>query len=174
LDATATLRALAAAELTKDNAIYQVHLNTAGALAAELAHLKWDVLDDLAARADETGQHEATAIIDRLRDAARRDEHAIALAPRLREADRAALDLVIRWTRKQEPTRTQPDPGTAPRPDQVGQTPERDVRSDATKHPRHAHRVRGRDIADVVAKIRAEANASPDAEFEITWQVVES
>jgi len=174
LDATATLRELAAAELTKDNAIYQVHLNTAGSLAAELGRLKWDVLDDMATRTDHTGQPEAAAIINRLRDAARRDEHAIALAPQLREADKAALDLVIRWTRKQEPTSAAPDRGSVPGLDQVDQSTERDVSSGASKRPRQALRVRGRDVADVLAKIQAEAAASPDAEFEIAWRVVES
>jgi hypothetical protein len=158
-DATAVLRELADADLPRDNAIYQVHMTSAGALATALEGLNWTVLDDIAARADDAGQPEAATVVAGLRDAARRDEHAIALAPQLGEADRAALALVMQWTRK-------PDSDSE-------RTGKSDAGQDRGPRRRPARWVRGRDIAAVLAEIHADAEANPDAEFEITWQVVE-
>jgi hypothetical protein len=177
-DATTVLRELAGAELARDNAIYQVHAEGAGALADALARLNWTVLDDIAARADNSGQPDAAAIIGRLRDAARRDEHAVRLAPALAEADRDALTLLRRWSRTPAPTGLNPDP--APGPDETagsgsGQRPGPVLdpgRAGAGPRPRPAFKGRGRDVAAELAKINAAAEASPDAEFEITWRIV--
>jgi hypothetical protein len=210
-DATTVLRELAAADLARDNAIYQVHLDRAGQLAATLRDLRWDALDDMAARTDADGQPEAAAIIGRLRDAAGRDEHAVRLAPTLDEADRAAFALIRAWSRTAAPDRApgsadgmQPggshgarsmSPGVSagmrdirPGGSSAGalttQGPEAESRSGlgtgpdpgAGALPRPAFRGRGRDVvaalADIQAEIQAAADASPDAEFEITWRIV--
>ena len=49
-DATETVRVLAAAELPRENAIYQAHLDSAEVLTAALRDVNWQVLDDLARR----------------------------------------------------------------------------------------------------------------------------
>ena len=93
-------------DLPRENAIYAAHLKEAASLTAVLRGRNWQVLDDLAVRADDDarasddGRAEAVAIITALRAAARRDEHEAPLAAPLRDADRAALNLMMQWAAK--------------------------------------------------------------------------
>ena len=109
--ATRTLRVLAGAELDKDNAIYAAHLAAADELAAVLRGLTWQLLDDFAAGDDD---QDAAAILAELRQAARHEELEVSLAGPLREAERAALELVRTRTRKplrlDRPSRQEPGP----------------------------------------------------------------
>ena len=156
-DATVTLRELASANLPRENTIYEVHLSSAGKLADALRGRNWQVLDDIAARADSDGHQDAVAIVSALREVARRDEHEAPLADPLLAADRAALNLVMEWTRKTEPS-------AAPRPEP------RASGSVPVAHP--ITRVHARDVPALVEKICEAADANRDAEFEIFWRIV--
>ncbi len=146
-DPTANLRVLAAADLPRENAIYQAHIESAAELTGELRGLNWRVLDEFAMSGDPQG----AAILAPLRDAARRDEHEIQLARPLRRADSEALDLVL--SRQREPAPA-PIPIPAPAP---GAT---------------SRRVLAGEVPSVVEEICDAADANQDAEFEITWRVV--
>ena len=78
--------------MPRENAIYRAHLASAGSLATELRGRNWTVLDELSALAATGNDPAAGQILDVLRTAARRDEHEMALAAPLRQADQAALD----------------------------------------------------------------------------------
>jgi hypothetical protein len=154
-DPTVTLRLLAAAELPRDTAIYRAHLATAASLAGELPRRNWAVLDDLAGRADSGADTEAAAIFDQLRRAARCDEHEVALAAPLRQADDAALALIMsRSAKPAVPPPDDPPPPSRPSPSMM------------------SRRVQAGGVPAVMAEIRAAADAHPDAELEITWRVV--
>ena len=167
--ATRTLRVLAGAELDKDNAIYAAHLAAAGELAAVLRGLTWQLLDDFAAGDDD---QDAAAILAELRQAARHEELEVSLAGPLREAERAALELVRTRTRKplriDRPSRQEPGPrldhaigqrpGAEPGPQWPDSSP--------------GTRVHARDVAGLVKTICEAADANPEAEFEISWRIV--
>ena len=102
-DDTQTVRVLAAADLQKDNAFYYAHLDSAERLTAALRQVNWQVLEDLAAAGDDVDQ---ALIISALRQAARRDEHEIALAAPLRKAGDEAIALLRQRARKPAPIRS--------------------------------------------------------------------
>ena len=91
-----------------------------------------------------------------LRTAARRDEHEMALATPLRQADQAALDLLM--------SRTKSSGGDSDRDDGSGQPP-RPGRV-------FSRRVPANKVPTVVEEICDAADANREAEFEITWRVV--
>jgi hypothetical protein len=155
-DPTATLRALASAELPRENAIYQAHLASAGPLATELRGRNWTVLDELSALAATGNDPAASQILDVLRTAARRDEHEMALAAPLRQADQAALTLIMSRSK-------------GPGGDSGG-----DGGSDKRTRPERTYtrRVPADKVAAVVEEICDAADANREAEFEITWRVV--
>jgi len=163
--ATQALRVLASADLGKDNGIYAAHLAEADELVTVLRGLTWQFLDDFAAGDDD---QDATAILAGLRQAARHEELEVSLAGPLRNAERAALELVRTRTRKpprpDRPSGQEPglrlDHATGPAPGQRG--------LDSPSAPR----VPARDVPALVATIRAAAEANPEAEFEITWRIV--
>ena len=155
-DPTATLRALAAAELPRENAIYRAHLASAGSLANELRSRNWKLLDELSALAASGDDPAAEGIMAGLRTAARRDEHEMALATPLRQADQAALDLLM--------SRTKSSGGDSDRDDGSGQPP-RPGRV-------FSRRVPANKVPTVVEEICDAADANREAEFEITWRVV--
>ena len=99
-DDTQTVRVLAAADLQKDNAFYYAHLDSAERLTAALRQVNWQVLEDLAAAGDDVDQ---ALIISALRQAARRDEHEMALAAPLRKAGDDAIALLRQRARKPAP-----------------------------------------------------------------------
>jgi hypothetical protein len=170
-DATTVVRELAA-ELPRENAIYLAHLESAELLVGVLRERNWRVLDDIAARADEQGQEQASAVIEPLRRAARHDEHELRLAGPLRTADKAALDLMMEWTRHSALT-VVPEFGSAVRLES-GQ-PALTVRPvfGTTVRRQEPVRVAARDVPALLEEIRELAAAHPDADFEITWQVID-
>jgi len=99
-DDTQTVRVLAAADLAKDNAFYYAHLDRAEQLTTALRQVNWQVLDDFAAAGDDVDQD---LIISALRQAARRDEHEMALAAPLRKAGDEAIALLRQRARKPVP-----------------------------------------------------------------------
>jgi hypothetical protein len=120
-DDTETLRVLAKAELSRDNAFYQAHTDNAEVVTQVLRTANWDVLDSLAAGEADA---DAAAIVSALRQAARHDEHEVALSGPLKTAARDALALVM--TRAQQASsQAQPPPvipGTAQAADNDGGT----------------------------------------------------
>jgi hypothetical protein len=149
---TQTLRLLADAKLTRENAIYVAHLGSASDVAAELSRRNWKVLDEFASRAGSGDDPQAAAIMSALREAARRDEHEMPLAEPLRRADQAALDLVMSRTKAPVPQTPVPEPAPAPRTT--------------------TRRVPAAKVLDVVEEICDAADANTGAVFEITWRVV--
>jgi hypothetical protein len=171
-DPTQILRVLADTKLPRENAIYRAHLETAGALALTIRDRNWQVLDDLAARADTGDDPQAAEIVAALRQAARRDEHETALAGPLRKADKDALELMMARTRATAPA--PPAPVSPPSLSEAGvsvpswQSPRREIPADPASNA-----IPARDVAAALEKIRAAADANPDAEFEITWRIVD-
>ncbi|MGH3221200.1 MAG: phage resistance protein, partial [Streptosporangiaceae bacterium] len=154
-DPTATLRLLASAELPRENAIYAAHLRAAATLTGELRSRNWTVLDDLAACAASGDDTDAAAIFGPLQAAACHDEHEVSLADQLRQADHAALDLIMSRTKASTQKVSAP-------PAAVPTTPKGMV----------TRRVPATKVASVAAEICEAANENQGAEFEITWRVV--
>ncbi len=168
-DSTALLRTLAGVGLPREGAIYRASLDGARTLADALGGVRWQILDQLPGLAREgegpQAAEAAATILDELRNAARRDEHEVALAGPLARAERAAIDLIIARPRGQQ----RPDDDTNQPADQTpngfsGQIPH--------KYRVTTRRVPAREVPAVVEEIRVEADANQDAEFEITWRVV--
>jgi hypothetical protein len=155
-DPTATLRTLAAAGLPRENAIERAHLASAGSLATELRGRNWKLLDELAALAATGNDPAADEILTGLRIAARCDEHEMALATPLRQADQAALDLIM--------SRSKGPDGDADGTGGSGKRPGPDRLQ--------SRRVSADKVPAVVEEICDAADANRDAEFEITWRVV--
>ena len=181
-DPTQTVRLLADAELSRENAIYSAHLSTAGSLAEALKERNWAMLDELAARVDLGDDPEAAEILEALRRAARRDEHETELIRPLRAADRDALALVMSRTRPgtsgsvggDSAGQSGPGPDSQPRSFVAAgvtvptwQTSGAEIQAACSPVRIHA-----RDVPAEVQKIRAAAEANPEAEFEITWRIV--
>ena len=175
-DDTQTVRVLAAAELTKENAFYFAHLDTADRVAPALRNATWHVLEDLAAT---SGDVEADRIIGALRQAARRDEHAASLAAPLRKASDDAISLLRERARRREPVAPPGEPvagvtpGTVTGP-AVTAVPGSVVPSaDEGTHtpPPAGDRIRAKEVAAYVMKIIESAEEHPDAEFEISWRI---
>jgi hypothetical protein len=146
-DPTANLRVLAAADLPRENAIYKAHIDSAAALTSDLRGRNWRVLDEFPV----TGDPQGSEILAPLREAARHDEHEIALGGPLRRADKDALDLVLSRQRTADPA---PDPVPPPIPGA------------------NTRRIHASEVPSVVEEICDAADANQDAEFEIIWRVV--
>jgi hypothetical protein len=175
-DDTQTARVLAAAELTKESAFYSAHLGSAEPLTSALRMVNWHVLDDLATA---TGDAEAGLIVEMLRQAARRDEHATALTGPLRKAGEDAITLIRERARTRDPVAPPAGPtgvvGPATVPGATTTTVPGTVVAPADDvPPAPAARVRARDVAAFVMEICEVAEENLDAEFEISWRVVES
>ena len=170
---TAVIRELATG-LPRDNAIYYAHLQSARALAGKLRDLRWQVLDEIAVRADEQDQAQANAVIAPLRKAARHDEHEQPLAEPLRIADKAALDLVLEWNRTGPsalPVDVQFVSEAGSMPGHSALTVQPDM-GGAGRHQEPA-RVAAKDVPALLEEIRQQAASHPDADFEITWRVID-
>jgi hypothetical protein len=215
-DSTAALRALAAADLPRENAIYRAHAATAERLVDAFRAVNWPVLDDLAVSSSATlpgaAEHENSAaadpeaaeIISRLRAAVRRDEHEVALAGPLRAASEAALGLLrARAAAAGRPTAVRGHPaavrgtsagsglpavsGTAAVAANTGTpglieagvaVPEWESRPGAvTGSPQGTAvpvtRISAADVPALLDEIRAAAAGQPDAEFEISWRILD-
>ncbi len=99
------------------------------------------------------------------------------LAAPLRTADKAALDLMMEWTRQAALTVT-PEFGSEARRESshsaLTVTPEfgGPELGSRVRRPESA-RVAARDVPALLDQIRELAAAQPDADFEITWQVID-
>jgi hypothetical protein len=166
-DPTETLRVLAGADLPKENAFYKAHLKSAADVTTKLRTANWKVLDQFAAS---DGDAKASAIMSVLHEAARRDEHEVALAARLHEADRDAIALAM--DRMRPPTANPPvtDPPLISRP--VEEPPTVPPRADEPE--RHVEQVRAERVAGLMDRICQIADEHPGATFEITWRIVEN
>jgi len=142
-DDTSLLRALAAAELPHASEIYRASLESATALGAVLGSVRWQILESVAARADEP----AKVIMERLRGVAHHDEHAAPLAPALQQAERDAIALIS------APTPPEPQPEPPP-----GQTVVRGSRQ-----------VRVSEVDDVLREIAEAAARIPAGTIELSW-----
>lgn len=164
-DPTASLRALAGLDLPREYEIYRASLAAAGAVTRALGEVRWQVLDQLPPLAADGGDQAepARAILDALRSAARHDEHEVPLARRLADAERDALALLIE---------AQPAPPRPAPPQPTPQPPTTADRPGAGPAAGTARRVPAGDVPKVVEELCEDADAYPDATFEITWRVV--
>jgi hypothetical protein len=151
-DDTQTVRVLAAADLRKDNAFFYAHLDGAERLTTALRQVNWAVLGDLAA----TDGDLERALISGLRLAAEREDAIALLRERARQPTPPPVPII------DVPPVVLPDP-TAVVVD----------RDPVSLPPQPGNRVRARDVPAFVNKICDEAEDHPDAEFEISWRIVE-
>ena len=142
-ESTALIRALAAADLPRENAIYRAHLDNARKVTTGINATRWQVLDRLATVTDGENAAAAQTLLGELRSAARHDEHEVGLAEALQQVEQRATALFLDAAGK-------PKPGPATQ----------------------VRRARGAKVLDVLEEIRTAADASPDVEFEITWRAV--
>ena len=156
-ESTALIRALAAADLPRESAIYRSHLDNARKVTTGINATRWQVLDRLATVTDGENVTAAQTLLGELRSAARHDEHEVGLAETLQQVEQRATALFLDAASKREP---QPD-GKDDHEQKPGPGPATQVR-----------RARGANVLDVVEEICTAADASPDVEFEITWRVV--
>ena len=159
-ESTALIRALAAADLPRENAIYRAHLDSARKVTTGINATRWQVLDRLATVTDGENAAAAQTLLGELRSAARHDEHEVGLAETLQQVEQRAIALFLDVPPKREPQRDDKDDE-----DDQEQKPEQDPAS-------QVRRARGAKVLDVVEEICTAADASPDVEFEITWRVV--
>jgi hypothetical protein len=171
-DPTETVRVLAGFELPRETAFYQAHLASAETVTIALRTTDWDVLNRLAATEDDDA--EAAAIISVLRQAARHDEHEVALGEPLRKAGREAIALLMSRARPVPVTphvvTPPPVPPTGKALHLVPPTAVTPVPPVATLPP--GKRLKASDIARFVEKICEAADENPEAEFEISWRIV--
>jgi hypothetical protein len=156
-DATKVVRALATAALPREGAIYRASLHGADEVGSALSMVAWRIVDQLPVLAEGTGPQaeRARTLLDRLRDAARHDEHQVPLKDVLNEVDRAAIDLIIEPIPKPRPPRPEPEPEPGPDPT---------VRT-----------VTAAQVAAAIEELRTEASfQSEDTVYEITWRIVSS
>ena len=156
-ESTALIRALAAADLPRESAIYRAHLDNARKVTTGINATRWQVLDRLATVTDGENAAAAQTLLGELRSAARHDEHEVGLAETLQQVEQRATALFLDAASKREP---QPDGK-----DDHEQKPELGPAV-------QVRRARGAKVLDVVEEICTAADASPDVEFEITWRVV--
>jgi len=154
-DPTATLRTIAAAALPRENAIYRAHLASAASLTNEFKGRNWKLLDELSALAASGNDPAADGTLAGLRTAARRDEHEMPLAVPLRQADQAALDLIMSRSKGPGGDSGGDDGSGKPKPART-----------------FSRRVPADKVPAVVEEICDAADANREAEFEITWRVV--
>lgn len=169
-DSTALLRALASAELPRENAIYRTHLETARTLTAELNGIRWRVFDRIPGIAEGHGATVADTIPDELRNAARHDEHEVGLVEPLRRAEQAAIELFV----NAEPKPAYPA-GKPERPQEPAQaTPgtRESLPGALSSGLAVTRRVPAWNVPEVVEELCDAADGHQDAEFEITWRIV--
>ncbi|MCX9191369.1 phage resistance protein [Carbonactinospora thermoautotrophica] len=164
-DHTELLRALAAADLPRPGEVYRVSLEAARSLVAAMGNVRWELLEGLAEDAA-TGDGQARVILDRLSDAATRDEHALALAPALQKAQQESVELLRSRSRKLDREVVVPPPRRE-------ETDREDKRITLPRPRSGQARVRVAELNSVIEKLRQDMKAHPDAEVVITWTIVE-
>lgn len=179
-DATAVIRSLAGETLLREAVIYRVSLTRAKALTTALASIRWRMLDQLPTLADSSDARAESArvILDRLRGAARHDEHEVALEPAVLAAEQDVIELLTARKTDSDPD---PDSGSGRRPSDPGSgissggdppvvgpaTAQGRVTAGAVRRT-----VRGAEARVIADELVKALTASPEAEFEITWRIV--
>ncbi|GGP13228.1 hypothetical protein LDL08_33055 [Nonomuraea glycinis] len=167
-DATGLAELLARAPMGATEEVLGRSLKSARDVVAALEGTDWDLLDAIGTM---SGDQQATAILERLREAARRNEFQEALGPVLSETRRRARMLLASRV---------PDPSPGPGPDKTGGGTSPVGGSGGTAGSTSGSRngqgagsvsVRGARIDEAVQKLRAFASQHPDAEITITWSV---
>ena len=102
-ESTALIRALAAADLPRENAIYRAHLDSARKVTTGINATRWQVLDRLATVTDGENAAAAQTLLGELRSAARHDEHEVGLAETLQQVEQRATALFLDAASKREP-----------------------------------------------------------------------
>ncbi|MBO0801657.1 MAG: phage resistance protein [Nocardiopsaceae bacterium] len=164
-DPTETLRVLAGADLPRDNAFYKAHLKTAGEITGTLRTLKWDFLDQFAAAENDA---DAFRIVSRLQEAARHDEHEVALAKQLHEAEKAAIELAMSRMRMPGGDPPVADPPVAGPPIVVPP-----VADPPVVPGRHVEQVGAEQVPNLANRLCDLAAEHPGKKFEISWRIVE-
>jgi hypothetical protein len=155
-DSTTLIRALAAADLPRENAIYRTHLEHARKVTAGINGTRWQVLDRLTKVTAGDEAAAADTLLRELRSAARHDEHEVGLAETLQRVEQQATALFLDAASKRGEQQPGRDDNETPQPG-----PAMEVR-----------RASGAKVHEVVEEIRTAADADPDRQFEITWRVV--
>lgn len=159
-DSTVLMRALAAADLPRENAIYHAHLDQARRVTAGINSTRWQVLDRLAKVTADDDAAAAGLLLRELRSAARHDEHEVGLAEALQQVEQQAtalfLDAAAKQGQQAQQTKEEGGGGETPPPGLTAAV----------------RRVSGAKVLGVVDEIRTAGDANPEAEFEITWRVV--
>jgi hypothetical protein len=166
-DATALLRALAAARLPREGAIYRASLDGARQLSAALGGARWQILDQLPALAKSgTDAGAARTILDELHGAARHDEHEVGLVRPLGQAEQAAIDLIIDKNRESENRRKNAeDEGDAVDDSFFSGLRERQRAGTVIRQ------VPAQEVPAVVEELCDAADRNQDAVFEIIWRI---
>ncbi|GLZ79453.1 hypothetical protein Afil01_42600 [Actinorhabdospora filicis] len=155
-DPTALVKALAAAELPADTAVYRKSLDTASTVAHDLRMAQWPILGSLVTT---SGSDEASAsLLELLRGTAAADEQGKALAPVLRQVTKEATELLARRA-VQDPA---PGPATPPPVAAAPPAP--------GEAPAVTRRTFGKDSFDVLDELRTQLAKDPEGRYEITWR----
>ncbi|GAT68505.1 bacteriophage resistance gene pglY [Planomonospora sphaerica] len=177
-DDTTLLRSLAAFPLERPVEIYRTSLQQAKAVTTALSGVQWQIVESVAARTDE----QAKLVLDRLRAAAIRDEHGLSLVPALKEANEAAVRLVVAV---QPPPVVVPPPVVPPVTPPVSPpvtppvvpnpvTPPGEGDAVPVPGPEQERRtVPLSQVEQIVAELLGLAKDHENATIEITWRVVE-
>ena len=112
----------------------------------------------------------AAAVKARVRDALQHDEHVMALAPVLRQAQTDLVGLMQRALAQSAPPNADAPAPAAPRADAAD--PAR-AESTGTLLSGSEVRMRGRDMDDALSALREAAQASPDSWFTVHWSAEE-
>jgi hypothetical protein len=141
---------LAATELPTTAAALGTSIAQAAAVAEELNRMNWDLLRAVT-ELDDRWRADVDALVGRLREALTADELVIALVSRLRDAGRAATDLLARATRQPAPALASPSGGA-----ERGSQPARFDRAEAEAR-----------LEEIRRRLRAEAN------LDLSWRFQE-
>ena len=116
---------------------------------------------------------QAAAVLDRLQDALCQDEHVTSLGPVVRDTEQAVIGVLREAAQKPKspgegPT-SPPEHPTTQAPGDAGT--EQDGQGMVTQPVTGRERTRTTEVEDVLARIREEAEQSPDAWIEVTWRI---
>ncbi|MEU6715456.1 hypothetical protein ABZ897_28665 [Nonomuraea sp. NPDC046802] len=162
---TAFVEALANAPAPVTDEVLGRSLKSAESVVSALEGMDWGLLDALAVM---THDEQATALLDRLREAAGRSEFQESLGPVLAEVRRQGQLVLARQAKTTPPAPSPvPNPGPAPLPPvTVGAGPNP---APAPAPGSRSVKVRSAQISEAVDALRAFAAQHPDAEIIVTW-----
>ncbi|MBE1530889.1 phage resistance protein [Actinomadura algeriensis] len=177
-DPTRLLKSLAAADLDTDLERYRAVLAAAEDLGDALPKFQWRILDQLPALANGTGpkKERAAVLLERLRLAARDDEHVVPLKKQLELIESRAVDLIIDQAESgdEQPEQTRKIQRAVSRVHHQGSGTIADsIELSARGHAEWKHeRVTAKGLPTVVEELLRTAQANPDVLFDITWRTV--